>query len=182
MPFTTNPANIELLVLDVDGVMTAGDVIIDEDGKLSYHFNVQDGAGIKYWRRSGGKVAIITGRESKVVALRAEMLDIDFVYQRALRKIEAYRDCLKQTGIAPDKVCCVGDDLPDIPLLVNCGFPVAVANAVKEVKACAAYITRNSGGSGAVREIVELLLRAQGKWESLISGYVNQTIGLTGDK
>ncbi len=176
-----NPADIELLVLDVDGVMTAGDVIIDENGKLSYHFNVQDGAGIKYWRRNGGKVAIITGRESNAVTLRAEMLDIDFVYQRALRKIEAYKDCLKQVGISSERVCCVGDDLPDIPLLMNCGFPVAVANAVREVKSCASYVTRANGGSGAVREIIELLLRARGKWDKLISGYINQELEVTGE-
>jgi len=177
-----NPADIELLVLDVDGVMTAGDVILDETGRLSYHFNVQDGAGLKYWRRNGGKVAIITGRESQAVLLRAEMLGIDFVYQHALRKIESYRDCLDKTGIVPERVCCLGDDLADLPLMINCGFPVAVANAVREVKSYADYVTRVPGGQGAVREVIELLLRAQGKWDSLISGYICQKLELTGDK
>ena len=172
----SNPADIEVLILDVDGVMTAGDVIINEDGKLSYHFNVQDGAGIKYWSRSGGKLAIITGRESKAVSLRAEILGIDFVYQNALRKIDAYRDCLNKMNVSPSKVCCVGDDLPDIPLLVNCGFPVAVANAVNEVKYHSAYVTQSTGGKGAVREVIELLLRAKGKWDTLVSGYVNQEL------
>ncbi len=177
-----NPADIELLVLDVDGVMTAGDVILDETGRLSYHFNVQDGAGVKYWRRNGGKVAIITGRESQAVQLRAEMLGVDFVYQKALRKIDAYRDCLTKANVKPENVCCIGDDLPDLPVMLNCGFAVAVANAVREVKVYADYVTRAAGGDGAVREVIELLLRAQGKWDNLISGYTNQKIELTGDK
>ena len=89
-----NPADIEMLILDVDGVLTAGEVILDETGKVSYHFNVQDGSGIKYWYRYGGQAAIVTGRSSEAVLVRAKELGIEIVYQSALRKIEAYRRCL----------------------------------------------------------------------------------------
>jgi len=176
----TNPAEIELLVLDVDGVMTAGDVVIEETGQLINIFNVQDGSGIKYWHRCGGKTVIISGRSSNAVPIRAKMLDIERVYQGALKKIEAYRECLDKMKIHPSKVCCVGDDLPDLPLLCNCGYPIAVANAVSEVKSRAAYVTKRAGGSGAVREVVEHLLQAKGKWIGIVEGYVNQK--LSGDQ
>jgi len=175
-----NTADIELLVLDVDGVMTSGDVVIEESGRLINFFSVLDGSGIKYWHRCGGKTAIISGRSSNAVSIRAQTLGITMVYQGALRKIEAYRKCLAETGVDPSRVCCVGDDLPDLPLLRNCGYPVAVANAVDEVKTHAAHVTRRAGGSGAVREVVELLLRAQGKWDQSVEGYLNQE--LSGDK
>jgi 3-deoxy-D-manno-octulosonate 8-phosphate phosphatase (KDO 8-P phosphatase) len=176
-----NPADIELLVLDVDGVLTAGEVILDETGRVSYHFNVQDGSGIKYWYRYGGKAAIVTGRKSEAVLVRAQELGIEIVYQSALRKIESFRRCLSDCGIDPSKVACVGDDLPDLPLLRNCGFPVAVANAVREVKQEAAYVTRRTGGDGAVREVIELLLRAKGYWSDLIAGYQRQTLAESGE-
>ncbi|NLE30584.1 MAG: HAD hydrolase family protein [Phycisphaerae bacterium] len=174
-----NPADIEMLILDVDGVLTAGEVILDETGKVSYHFNVQDGSGIKYWYRYGGQAAIVTGRSSEAVLVRAKELGIEIVYQSALRKIEAYRRCLADCKIDPRRVACVGDDLPDLPLLRNCGFPVAVNNAVREVKEQAAYVTGRSGGDGAVREVIELLLRAKGCWGEIVAGYHKQT--LSGD-
>ncbi len=175
-----NPADIELLILDVDGVLTAGEVIMDETGRLSYHFNVQDGSGIKYWYRCGGKAAIITGRSSNAVEVRAKELGIEFVYQSAIRKMEAYRRCLADCRIDPMRVACVGDDLPDLPLLKNCGFPVAVANAVREVKSQSAYVTQRSGGDGAVREVIEMLLQARGRWTEIVGGYMNQK--LSGDE
>jgi 3-deoxy-D-manno-octulosonate 8-phosphate phosphatase (KDO 8-P phosphatase) len=174
-----NLESIELLVLDVDGVMTSGEVIYAEPGRLVYHFDVQDGSGIKYWQRCGGKVAIITGRSSDVVLLRAKELGIELVYQSALKKIEAYRRCLAETGVKPERVCCVGDDLPDIPLLRNCGFAAATSNAVREVKSQADYITQKRGGCGAVREVIEVILRAKGKWSEIVNGYTRQT--LTGE-
>ncbi|MFA5863408.1 MAG: HAD hydrolase family protein [Phycisphaerae bacterium] len=172
----SDPAAIELLVLDVDGVLTAGEVIIQDTGSLVYHFNVQDGSAIKYWQRSGGKIAIITGRSSNAVTVRAKELGIELVYQGALRKIESYRKCLAEARVEPKHVCCVGDDLPDLPLLLNCGYPAAVANAVKEVKDRAAYVTARTGGSGAVREVIELLLTAKGQWSAIVEGYLEQKV------
>ncbi len=177
----SNPSDTDLLVLDVDGVMTSGEVVMDSDGRLIYHFNVQDGSAIKYWIRHGGKIAIITGRESQAVENRAKNLGITMVYQRALHKIEAYEDCLKKSRVEAKNVCCLGDDLPDIPLLVNCGYPAAVENAVREVKQQAAYVTHSPGGRGAVREVIELLLRAKGLWNNIVDSYVEQKIELNGE-
>ncbi len=173
---SAKPSDVELIVLDVDGVLTPGSVLILDNGSLMYHFNVYDGAGIKYWIRLGGKVAIITGRESRAVKIRARELGIELVYQNAKRKIEAYRDCLEKLQMDPTRVCCVGDDLPDLPLMLNCGYPAAVANAIDEVKRYARFITVREGGNGAVRELVEHLLNAQGKWEDLLDGYLKQKI------
>jgi len=172
----SDPANIELLVLDVDGVMTAGEVVIDEAGNTSYRFDVQDGTGIKYWHRMGGKTAIITGRSSRAVEVRAEMLGIELVYQSSLRKIETFRRCLADSGVAPQRTCCVGDDLPDLPVMLNCGYPVAVANAAAEVRRAAAYVTTRPGGAGAVREVVELLLKARGHWQQILQRYYDQKL------
>lgn len=172
----SDPADIELLILDVDGVMTAGQAITDQTGNVSYVFDVSDGSGIKYWHRCGGKTAIITGRSSNAVTLRAEMLDITMVYQSALRKIEALRTCLADSGVCPQRICCMGDDLPDLPVMLNCGYPVAVANAAAEVAQAAAYVTTRPGGSGAVREVVELILRAKGKWDQIVQNYHDQKL------
>lgn len=172
----TDPSEIELLVLDVDGVLTAGDVVIGDTGRLINFFNVLDGSGLKYWHRNGGQTAIISGRESNAVTIRAQNLGIERVYQGALRKIEAYRQCLAEMRIEPSRVCCVGDDLPDLPLLCNCGYPAAVANAVAEVKEHAAYVTKRNGGDGAVREVIELLLQAKGRWSEIVEGYLKQKI------
>ncbi len=165
-----------MLVLDVDGVLTAGEVVIGDTGRLINFFNVLDGSGLKYWHRNGGKTAIISGRESNAVTIRAQDLGIERVYQGALKKIEAYRQCLAEMRVDPGRVCCVGDDLPDLPLLCNCGYPVAVANAVDEVKERAAFVTKRVGGSGAVREVIELLLRARGRWADIVAGYTSQKI------
>jgi 3-deoxy-D-manno-octulosonate 8-phosphate phosphatase (KDO 8-P phosphatase) len=171
-----DPADVKLLVLDVDGVMTAGEVVVDETGATAYHFNVQDGSAIKYWHRCGGKTAIITGRSSAAVQARADQLEIEWVYQAALKKLDAFRQCLADTGISADQTCCVGDDLPDIPVMQSCGYPVAVANAVAEVKQLAAYVTCSPGGAGAVREVIEVLLRARGDWSKILQGYYNQRL------
>lgn len=171
-----DPAEIELLALDVDGVLTAGHAIADDTGRTFYAFDTQDGSGIKYWQRCGGKIALITGRQSPVIELRAETLGIEFVYQAALKKIEPFRRCLVDTGVDPQRVCYVGDDLPDLPVIRHCGYPVAVANAVPEIKRAAAYVTTRPGGAGAVREVIELLLRARGQWDQIVQGYIDQKL------
>ena len=171
-----DPAEIELLVLDVDGVMTAGDAVLTDTGQSIYFFNTRDGCGLKYWHRSGGKTAIITGRQSHAVQARAELLGIQFVYQSALKKIDAFRRCLTEAGVEAQRVCYVGDDLPDLPPLPHCGYPVAVADAVPEVKASAVYVTKARGGAGAVREVIERLLRARNKWSAILQAYHDQKL------
>jgi len=165
------PGNIKMVIFDVDGVLTDGGIIINDYGEESKCFNAQDGSGIKYLARAGLKVALISGRQSSVVALRARELGIEDVYQREMVKLRAFRKLLEKHGMTADESCYVGDDLPDVPVMRKAGFPVAVANARPEVKAEAAYVTTAEGGRGAAREVAELILKDLAKWESVIARY-----------
>ncbi len=164
-------APIELLVLDVDGVLTDGGIVYAESGDEIKTFYVRDGAGLKLWGLAGKRAALITGRESRLVEVRAAELGIAPVVQGAADKLEAYRRVLEETGCRPEQVCAVADDVPDLPVLRNCGLAVAVADACPEVAADAHYVTRSRGGRGAAREAVELVLRAQGLWPQLVRRY-----------
>lgn len=162
---------IKLLLLDVDGVMTDGRIIFDSNGVESKFFNVKDGHGIKMLQRAGIEVGIISGRESKVVANRAAELGIERVFQKALDKLSPYLKILADSGLTDDEVAFIGDDLIDIPVLRRVGFAAAPADAVTEVIPFVHLVTKNSGGWGAVREISDLLLKAQGRWEELTARY-----------
>jgi 3-deoxy-D-manno-octulosonate 8-phosphate phosphatase (KDO 8-P phosphatase) len=162
---------IKLLILDVDGVMTDGRIIFDSNGAESKFFNVKDGHGIKMLQRSGLEVGIISGRESRVVANRAVELGINLVYQKSLDKLVPYRQMLETTGLADEKVAFMGDDVIDIPLLRRVGFAAAPADAVAEVIPFAHFVAKNRGGWGAVREVCDLILRAQGNWDAVTSRY-----------
>lgn len=162
---------IKLLILDVDGVLTDGRIIFDSNGIESKFFNVKDGHGIKMLQRSGIEVGIISGRESKVVANRAVELGIGQVYQKALDKLVPYRQMLEATGLSDEQVAFMGDDIIDIPLLRRVGFAAAPADAVAEVLPFAHLVTKNRGGWGAVREVCDLILKAQGSWDSVTSRY-----------
>ena len=157
---------IKVLVMDVDGVMTDGQIIYDSSGKETKNFSVLDGYGLVMWRRSGFKSAIITARASKVVSLRAGDLKIDKVYLDAYPKMEAYQKLVKDLKVKDEEVCFIGDDLPDMEVLQRVGFAVAVPNAVQEVKKIVHHITDRKGGEGAVREVIELILKTQGKWQN----------------
>ncbi len=160
--------NIKLLILDVDGVLTDGSIILDNEGNEFKAFHVRDGHGIKMLERAGVKVAIITGRHSKVVERRAHELGITEVYQRCNIKSVAYEHLIEKMGITDKEVAYIGDDIVDIPILKRVGLPIAVADATDETKAEAMIITKNYGGRGAVREICDLILKSKGKWEELI--------------
>lgn len=160
---------IKLLALDVDGVLTNGQIIYDSDGKETKVFDVQDGYGIVILKKAGIKTAIISAREAKAVSIRAEDLGIDKVYQNSYPKISAYEQMLKDFCLQDSEVCFMGDDLPDIPVLKRVGFAVAVKNAALDTRAHADYVTKNKGGRGAVREVIELILRAQGKWSKILA-------------
>ncbi|MCX8044294.1 MAG: HAD-IIIA family hydrolase [Desulfobacterota bacterium] len=164
-------SRVQLLVLDVDGVLTNGSIIYSEHGENLKVFHAQDGHGIKLLLRAGIHVAIITGRSSPAVTARAENLGITDIYLRALRKIEAYEELLRKKECTYDTVCVVGDDLPDIPLLQRCGLAIAVPNSVPEVKSCVDYITTRQGGDGAVREVCDLILKARGLWQQVTERY-----------
>jgi 3-deoxy-D-manno-octulosonate 8-phosphate phosphatase (KDO 8-P phosphatase) len=162
---------IRLLLLDVDGVMTDGRIIFDSNGVESKFFNVKDGHGIKMLQRAGIEVGIISGRESKVVANRATELGIGLVFQKATDKLSPYLKILADTGFSDEEVAFVGDDLIDIPVLKRVGFAAAPSDAVAEVLPFVHFVTGKPGGWGAVREVSDMLLKAQGRWEELTARY-----------
>ena len=164
-------ANIKLLLLDVDGVMTDGRIIFDSNGVESKFFNVKDGHGIKMVQRAGIEVGIISGRESQVVANRAAELGIARLFQKCLDKLTPYQNILADTGLADSQVAFIGDDIIDIPVMRRVGFAAAPADAVQEVIPHAHFVTRNRGGWGAVREVCDLLLKEQGCWDAVTSRY-----------
>ena len=163
--------NIKLLILDVDGVMTDGRIIYDSNGTESKFFNVKDGHGIKMLQRVGIEVGIISGRESKVVANRAIELGINHLYQKALDKIPPYEEILAKTGLADHQVAYMGDDILDVQVMRRVGFAAAPADAVEEVLPHVRFVTRNRGGWGAVREVCDLILKAQGAWDDVVAKY-----------
>jgi 3-deoxy-D-manno-octulosonate 8-phosphate phosphatase (KDO 8-P phosphatase) len=169
-------APIETLVLDVDGVLTGGGIIYGDSGVELKAFHVRDGSGIKLWRRLGKRAAIITGRSSRVVDIRAAELGVEPVVQAAEDKFAGYRQLLAQVRVRPEQVCVIGDDLPDVPLLRNCGLAVAVADACPEARAEAHFITQARGGHGAVRETIERILHCQGAWQAIVEEYRRQRL------
>ncbi|MBU0467495.1 MAG: HAD-IIIA family hydrolase [Candidatus Omnitrophica bacterium] len=160
---------IKVLAMDVDGVLTNGKIVLDNKGNELKYFDVQDGYGIAVIRRAGIKTAIISARSAGAVTSRAADLNIDKVFQDAYPKTVAYSKLLKELKVSSDEVCFVGDDLPDIVLLEKVGFAVAVKNAASEVKRSADYVTKKQGGDGAIREVVELILKTQGKWKNILN-------------
>jgi 3-deoxy-D-manno-octulosonate 8-phosphate phosphatase (KDO 8-P phosphatase) len=165
-------SKIKLLAIDVDGVLTDGTVIINSDGTESKAFNLLDGHGIKLWHRAGFQTAMISGRASGATTVRAEQLSIGFVRQGCKKKLPAFEELLEEASVSADEVIYIGDDLLDLPLVKRAGYGVAVANAVDELKAVADYVTKKSGGTGAVREVIELVLKSTGKWDKLMERYL----------
>lgn len=167
---------IRLVAMDVDGVLTEGGIFLGSAGGQEMEFkryDIQDGMGLHLLGRAGIRTAILTGRESHSVRMRARELGIDDCHQDSTaRKLPAFRELCSRRGVSPEQAAFIGDDLPDLGVLRVVGLPVAVGNAVAEVKAaCAVHLAR-TGGYGAVREFAELLLRARGEWDSLVEQYV----------
>jgi len=156
---------IRLILSDVDGVLTDGSIIIDNAGIESKAFHVRDGLGIKIWQRQQFQFGLLSARNSQVVKLRAAELGIEIVRQGFRDKLPVARELFQNLRIQPEEVCYVGDDLPDLPLMAEVGLPVAVADAVPEVCSAAHWVTQQSGGKGAIRELIERLLKAKGLWE-----------------
>jgi 3-deoxy-D-manno-octulosonate 8-phosphate phosphatase (KDO 8-P phosphatase) len=167
-----NLAVIELLALDVDGVLTDGGLIVHADGSESKRFHTLDGHGIRMWQRAGGQVALLSGRTSAPVERRAAELGIAHVLQDCHVKWPALEQLLNKIGLKAENAAYVGDDLPDLPAMRRVGLGVAVANAVEEVKAQADYVTSRPGGHGAVREVIEHILKNSGRWDHLMSRYL----------
>ena len=167
----TDLSKIQLLILDVDGVLTDGGIIIHSDGTESKRFSVLDGHRIKLWQRATGLTAIISGRETAATTIRAEQLGITHVLQGCLEKLPAFEQLLGKVGLTPEQTAYVGDDLMDIPLVRRVGFGAAVANAAEELKKHADFITQRKGGEGAVAEVIEHLLKKKMKWDELMERY-----------
>lgn len=163
--------NIRLLILDVDGVLTDGSIILDNDGNEYKAFHVRDGHGIKMLINAGIRVAIITGRHSRVVDRRAKELGITEVFQKCRNKKIAYKKLKQQYSLRDIEVAYVGDDIVDAPIMDMVGLPVAVSDADEETKKYAVMVTAQSGGRGAVREVADFILHAKGLWQGMFDEY-----------
>jgi 3-deoxy-D-manno-octulosonate 8-phosphate phosphatase (KDO 8-P phosphatase) len=171
-PLTARLKRVKLFLCDVDGVLTDGAVWMGGGVEMK-RFNIRDGLGLKFLQRHGIKVGWVSRRPSSATHQRAENLGIDFVSQKDGGKIDAVEDILRQTGFAWADICYVGDDVVDLGVMERAGFAVAVGDGVAEAKAAADYVTKAVGGNGAIREIVELILRAQDKWKLVVAEYSN---------
>src|SRR5512132_503688 len=165
-------SRIKLLLMDCDGVLTDGRLWLLENGDEHKSFNTQDGLGLSLLHRAGLKSGIISGRRSQAVIRRADELGIEFVRQGDLRKVEAFEQVLRQAGVDENEVAFVGDDLTDIPIMQRAELAVAVADAVAEARSVAHYVTQAKGGRGAVREVIEIILKSQGRWNDLVDEYL----------
>jgi 3-deoxy-D-manno-octulosonate 8-phosphate phosphatase (KDO 8-P phosphatase) len=162
---------IKLLLLDVDGVLTDGAILLDGDGKENKRFHVLDGLGIKLLQSAGIRVALLTSRSSAAVRRRARELGISLLFERATEKLESYRELKKRLRLADGEIAYAGDDLTDWPVLKRVGLSLSVRNGWEGLRGRVDYVTSRNGGEGAVREIAELILRAQKKWKRLAAEY-----------
>lgn len=165
-------SRIELILSDVDGVLTDGGLYFDNEGIETKKFHIRDGLGIKLWQRAGCRFGILTARNSQIVRLRSAELGVDLVRQGFENKLPAAQEMIRQLRLTPEQVCYIGDDLTDLPVLRYVGLGVAVADASTDVRQRADLVTTLPGGHGAVRELIEMLLRAKGRWEDLLEKYL----------
>lgn len=159
---------IRLLVLDVDGVLTDGTILMDETGGQYRSFHIQDGLGVTMWRSVGREAAILTSKRSDAVAARAKMLGIELIEQGAEDKLPGLKRLLANTKVPQEQTAYIGDDLLDAAVMRKVGYPIAVANAVDEIKKIARYVTVRAGGAGAVREAVEHLLKREEQYQNAL--------------
>ncbi len=164
---------IQLVIFDVDGVMTDGRLYYGDNGEEYKSFHSLDGHGLKMLQQTGIELAIITGRTSQLVTHRARNLGIKLVYQGVSDKKQAYQDLLQQVGLSAEKTAFMGDDIVDLPAMLRCGLAITVPDAVPEVRERAHFITGRSGGMGAVRDACEFIMRAQGTFETLLAHYLS---------
>jgi 3-deoxy-D-manno-octulosonate 8-phosphate phosphatase (KDO 8-P phosphatase) len=170
VPLRARLRNIRILLCDVDGVLTDGSVWMGQGTELK-GFNIQDGLGLVLLRRAGIKIGWLSSRPSTATDCRAQELKIDFLWQEKGSKLAGAEQFMAEAGACWEQVCYVGDDLVDLGALRLCGVAVAVANAVPEVKRASDVITRRAGGGGAIREVAEMILKAQLKWNEIVAEY-----------
>ncbi|SDG13118.1 3-deoxy-D-manno-octulosonate 8-phosphate phosphatase (KDO 8-P phosphatase) [Selenomonas sp. WCT3] len=173
--------HIKLIIFDVDGVLTDGGIYIGAEGELYKPFFCRDGLGITLAHKAGIKTAIITGRNSKQVAFRAGELHISEVFQGKLDKRTAYQELKEKLGLQDEEIGYIGDDLIDLPILLQVGLPMAVSDAVAEVRQEALLTASYPGGRGAVRELIEFILKAQGKWQALMQDFYPSASATNGE-
>ncbi len=164
-PIQKKLASIKLLLLDVDGVLTQGDVVYDDDGRQIKTFNVKDGLGLRLLKAAGIEVGVVTGRHSEALYHRCRDLDITLIYDHIKDKVAVLEELMQEGQYHPEHIAYVGDDLPDLPIMKRVGLAVAVADACEPVRVWADITTGAPGGSGAVREVCEQILKSQGHWE-----------------
>jgi 3-deoxy-D-manno-octulosonate 8-phosphate phosphatase (KDO 8-P phosphatase) len=164
-------SKIKLLISDVDGVLTGGQIILDDKGTEYKVFNVRDGHGMKMLMRAGVDVALLTGRQSKVVEVRARELGIEHVIQGAIDKLPAYLELKDRLGMKDEEIAYIGDDNVDLPVMRRAGLSISVSDAEPYVKEAADMVTERKGGQAAVREAIDYILKARGDWDSVNSKY-----------
>ena len=165
--------NINLLLMDVDGVLTDEAIIYNDEGKEIKAFNVKDGLGIKLLMDAGIKIGVVTGGRSKALSFRLKNLGVTLIYDGVSEKGSLLPAIVRDTGVAPERIAFIGDDLPDIPLLKKVGLSIAVRNAHELVIELSDIVTKKRGGKGAVREICETILKTKGLWKSSIHGFIS---------
>lgn len=163
--------SIELILSDVDGVMTDGGITYDNQGIETKTFHVRDGMGIKLWQKTGHRFGVITARSSHIVKLRMDELGVDFIRQGTEQKLAAAEQIIAELGLQRENVCYIGDDLTDVPLMQSVGMSASVFDAADDVKKVADYVTKSAGGTGAIRELIEMILKSQKRWNELLQGY-----------
>ena len=171
MKQTEKCQGIQLVVADVDGVLTDGGIIYDNQAIELKAFHIRDGLGIRLWQRAGGRFAIVTGRNSHIVEVRATELGVQIIRQGVEEKLRVVREIADELGLDAQQIGYIGDDLPDLPAVRYAGFGVAVSDACKELREAADYVTTLPGGRGAVRETIQTILEAQGRWNDLVKSY-----------
>ena len=162
---------IQCILSDVDGVLTDGGILFNNEGIETKSFHIRDGLGIKLWQRAGYQFGILTARTSHIVKVRSAELGIKIVRQGFEEKLPIAQQIMAELKVDPAEVCYIGDDLTDLPVMRHVGWSVAVADAVSEIRDHADQVTKAAGGCGAVRELIEYLLRSKGRWEDLILHY-----------
>lgn len=165
--------DIKLVIIDADGVMTDGGIFLGETEDVR-RFDAKDGAGIKYLKRAGIDLAIISGRVSRAIERRAQELGVEKLYQGEKDKLPVLELLLNKLNLRPSQVAYIGDDLTDLPVLRTVGLGIAVADAAPELKEQAHYVTTHNGGKGAIREVAELILNAQNKWTIILERYLGK--------
>ena len=171
MSFDSQAQPIALILSDVDGVLTDGGVIFDNEGIETKRFHIRDGLGIKLWQKAGGQFGIVTGRSSNIVQIRAKELNIQVVRQGFEEKLSVVREVIAQSQLSAEQVCYIGDDLPDLPVMQHVGLSATVADAAVDVRKAASFVSECRGGYGAVRDLIECILRAQGRWAEIVQRF-----------